>query len=142
MRKMKLAIRSLFFDEGGSGERIESSTEAELTASFAGVTLRYADEENGMGKTELFIKSGTPCVVKMKNSATEMSFSVGETHRSLYRVEELGEFDLAVTATRVESDITEEKGGTLRLDYESVLGGARRRTVMTLVAAPTGEDAK
>ena len=142
MRIMNLMLRSLFFDEAGSGERIESQTVAEMTASFAGITLRYSDEENGMGKTELFIKSGTPCVVKMKNSATEMVFSVGETHRSLYRVEELGEFDLAVTATRAESDITEEKGGTLRLDYESVLGGARRRTVMTLTVTPTEEDAE
>ena len=140
MRRMNLTLRSLFFDEAGSGERLESSTVCELSASFAGITLRYADEENGMGKTELFIKRGTPCVVKMKNPATEMTFSVGETHRSLYKAEGLGEFDLAVTATRIEADITEEKGGRLRLDYESVIGGARRRTVMTLELKPTEEE--
>ena len=140
MRKMNLYIRSLFFDESGSGERMESRTVCELSEGFSELTLRYADEENGIGKTELFIKKGTPCVVKMKNTQTETVFSVGKTHTSLYTVEGLGSFDFAVTATRIEADITEEKGGKLRLDYTSVIGGARRRTVMTLELAPTEEE--
>lgn len=136
MRKMNLYIRSLFFDEGGSGERMESHTVGELSEGFSELTLIYADEENGIGKTELFIKKGTPCVVKMKNTQTETVFSEGKTHTSLYTVEGLGSFDFSVTATRIVSDISEAKGGKLSLDYESVIGGARRRTVMTLELTP------
>ena len=140
MRKMDLYICSVFFDETGSGERIESHTVAEVSWSFAGTVLRYADEENGMAKTELFIKSGTPCVVKMKSEQTEMLFAVGKTHTSLYTVEGVGSLELSVTATRVEAEILEESGGKLRLDYEAVIGGARRRTVMTLELVPFGGE--
>lgn len=140
MRKMNLYIRSLFFDGDGSGERMESRTVGELSEGFSELTLCYADEENGIGKTELFIKKATPCVVKMKNTQTETVFSAGKTYTSLYTVEGLGSFDFSVTATRVEADITEREGGSLRLDYESVIGGARRRTVMTLELTPTEEE--
>ena len=59
MRKMNLYIRSLFFDGDGSGERMESRTLGELSEGFSELTLCYADEENGIGKTELFIKKAT-----------------------------------------------------------------------------------
>ena len=131
MSRYELHIRSLFFDENGSGEKMETRTEAAFSEEKEGWFLSYADEENGLPKTDLFIKKGTPCVVKMQNAQSELLFSVGRTYKTLYRIPGVGELDFTVTTQRAEAELS-SAGGSLRLDYEAVIGGARRRAVMRL----------
>ena len=139
MAEFSLLLRSLFFDEEGSGEKMELTLSASLAEEKEGFFAVYEDAANGLARTELFIKKGTPCVVKMKQPQTEVLFSVGKTYETRYSVEGVGELDFSVTTTRAEAALSGETGGRLALDYEATLGGVRRRTVMTLIFSPKKE---
>ena len=141
MAEFSLLLRSLFFDEEGSGEKMELSLTASLTEEKEGFFAVYEDAANGLARTELFIKKGTPCVVKMQQPHTEVLFSEGKTYKTLYRIAGVGEMDFSVRTARVAADLSGERGGSLKLDYEATLGGARRRTVMMLEFTPNKEDA-
>ena len=114
-----LSIRGQQTYLGQEPEVIELLTEGTMEFRDGGWDLCY--EESALtgldGVTTTF--RVMPDVVTLTRTGklhSEMVFRVGEVHESLYRVE-FGALMLSVMASRVETDITEENGGTIDLTY-------------------------
>ena len=135
---MILTIRTVSFDETGSGQRQEFTLPACLCVDSGKTTLVYTQEEEdgSVAKTAISYESGTPCVLEMEQSGARacfMRFAVGRSHRGEYRVAGLPTFPFSLLAKTVENTLS-PVGGRILLDYEMDFGGARSRVRLTLTA--------
>lgn len=110
---------------------MELSLNAWLEETETGILATWEDAEQNVAKTTLFVKNGTPCVVKMQQPQAELIFSPKSTYQTEYRLAEAGSLPITVRTARAEASLT-AKGGRVRLDYETLLGELRRRAVVTL----------
>ena len=140
-QNMRLTLRTLSFDETGSGQREEYTLPARIAADGDILRLFYEQNEEGVvAKTTISFKSGTPCVVEMEQSGARacfMRFDASREHTGEYRVKGLPTFPFSIKTRKVENELTEE-GGRMLLDYEMDFGGARMRMRLSLLATREG----
>ncbi len=139
-QNMILTLRTVSFDETGSGQRQELTLPATLTEDGGRLLLVYRqqEEDGAVAKTTISYESGTPCVLEMEQSGARacfMRFAVGKAHRGEYRVAGLPSFPFSLSTRALENGLT-ATGGRLLLDYEMDFGGARSRVRLTLTAKP------
>ncbi len=136
-QNMILTVRTLSFDEAGSGQRDEITLGACLALDGDTLRLSYRQEEEGaVTKTAISFESGTPCVLEMEQSGARacfMRFEAGREHAGEYRVSGLPTFPFRIKTRAVENTLTPH-GGRLLLDYEMDFGGARTRMRLSLTA--------
>ena len=136
-QNMILTLRTLSFDESGSGQREEITLPARLTLDGNTVRLSYSQEEDGaVAKTVISFERGTPCVLEMEGSGARacfMRFDTAREHAGEYRLSGLPTFPFLIKTRAVENALTED-GGRLMLDYEMTFGGARTRMRLTITA--------
>ncbi len=132
---MSLSVHTRIFDENGNGEVADFHFNGVF--SDGGIcTLTYKNEEDDAVETLLSYEKDYPDTVCMKQRGalhSETVFSPGKTYASLYEIPGVGEMDMRTVTRRVENTLSPQ-GGKLTLDYEMYIGGARRRTVLTLAA--------
>lgn len=135
-KKVKIYIRSTVEELGESGlaESSESSEEKLLGSLWAvdeALTLSYkGSTEGGEVLSEIIICGGSVAVRRRGAISSELIFTEGVEHSSLYSVGQYS-FDASVTAKRIRNSLTPE-GGSLGLIYEMTVGGAKKRVNMRI----------
>ncbi len=136
---MTVTLLSHTFDEGGSGEKTTYTYVALFAVKDGKCALSYqSGEGEGRALTELTFTEAEPQTVYMRrrgDTVAEVTYAVGATHKSRYRIPGVGELDLETVTKRVENSLC-PAGGQLLLDYEMYIGGARQRVRLTLDAKP------
>lgn len=118
-QKVLLSIRGQQNYQGQEPEVIELVTEGTLAFRDNGWDLSY--EESALtgleGVTTTFRIEPEGVTLKRTGKLySEMVFRVGQVHESLYQME-FGTMMLAVMASRVEVNLSEQTGGTIDLTY-------------------------
>ena len=135
---VRVVIATLRFGEGG-GEK-EEYTYLGRVCEGAHFVLCYESEEGEeRQKTELSFDSQTPEPMSLRQSGTvfcELRFDTKHPYKTLYRVQGAGEIDMEIRTRSLGCERT-ATGWRIRLDYETVVGGVRMRTVMTLTVTPS-----
>ena len=133
---VRVTIVTLRFDESGGGEK-EEYTYAGRASDGDRYTLTY---ESGEGEekqtTTLAFSPKTPEPMALTQSgmiSCKLCFDTEKPYSTLYRVAGVGELDMEIHTRSVACEKT-ENGRRIRLDYEATVGGARCRTVMTILA--------
>lgn len=114
-----LSIRGQQTYLGQEPEVIELVTDGTMEYCNGGWDLCYEESElTGLaGVTTTFrVLPDRVILTRTGKLQSEMVFRVGEVHESLYKVE-FGALLLTVMASKVETNITEESGGTIDLTY-------------------------
>lgn len=142
-QRLTLKIRTLSFDETGSGTRQELCLPARFLEDGGTCRLSYTQTEQDGARTETVIcfEKGDPCVVTMEQAGARgcfMRFAPGARHAGEYRVTGLPTFPFSLSVRAVENTLG-AGGGRLLLDYEMDFGGARTRLRLSLTATPDGE---
>ena len=142
-QNMTLKIRTLSFDQTGSGTKEELTLPAVLCIDGDRYRLSYRQCEEDGARTETVIcfEKGDPCVVTMEQAGARgcfMRFAPGKRHAGEYRVAGLPTFPFSLSVRAVENALG-AGGGRLLLDYEMDFGGARTRLRLSLTATPDGE---
>ena len=104
-------------------------------------TLTYTETTDGAKVYHRVTVAGDAVTVSRTGAVvSEIRFKVGETHTSLYRIPPYA-FDMTVDT---ESLSVRHENGTLAiaLVFNSILGGSRQRTEMTITAMPREEGEK
>jgi uncharacterized beta-barrel protein YwiB (DUF1934 family) len=142
-QNMILTLRTLSFDETGSGQREEITLPARLSLDGNTLRLSYRQEEDGaVAKTAISFDLADPCVVEMEGAGARacfMRFEVGKEHAGEYRLSGLPTFPFRIKTRAVDNKLSAD-GGRLLLDYEMDFGGARTRMRLTLTAKREGAD--
>ena len=135
-QNMLVTLRTLSFDETGSGRREEITLPARLITDGETLRLSYEQEEDGVvAKTVISFEKGTPCVPEMEQMGARacfMRFEAGKEHKGEYRVAGLPTFPFTIKTRKVENSLCEE-GGQMLFDYEMDFGGQRMRMRLTLM---------
>ena len=93
--------------------------------------LNYTEEnEGGKCRTEVVCIGGAVTVRRSGAIESEMYFSEGESHSSLYAIPPY-QFDVTVTARRIRIDLSAE-GGRIDLFYNMKIGGADKSARMRI----------
>ena len=100
-----------------------------------GFFLTYSENGEG-GKTVSDVTASSERVTVRRRGAveSEMVFSVGETHSSLYEIPPY-RFDMKVTATKIRNTLALGSGG-LDLFYKMEIGGAEKKVRLRLFVHP------
>ena len=137
MSNMRIRLSTLTFDAAGQGEKSEFAYAAHYEERGGECRLSFRRAEEGVStKTVLTFQKEAPEAVTMRERGggeAELRFVPGTEQASVYRVPGAGEFTLTLRTARVENTLS-PTGGRLRLDYETILGGARQRILLTLLA--------
>ncbi|MBQ8174026.1 MAG: DUF1934 family protein [Clostridia bacterium] len=130
---VSVSIVTLRFDRDGSGEK-EAYTYAGRVSEGDRYTLTYTASEDGQKTVLSFCKEQpeTICLLQSGEVSCELCFEAGRGYTALYRVAGAGELDIEIKP-RVVTNEAGERARRIRLDYEATIGGARMRTVMTLI---------
>jgi uncharacterized beta-barrel protein YwiB (DUF1934 family) len=118
MSKAMLTICGCQYHADAQPEVIELTTEGTLTQTEAGWEIAYEESDlTGLsGVTTVFeVTCDTITLTRTGALNSQMVFQKGVLHESLYQME-FGALMIAVCATRVSYDLTEQ-GGTIDLTY-------------------------
>ncbi len=140
--KLKLFVRA----SAQMGEEREEPLRFVYTAclfeEMGEYELFYAEGEGDeLSRVSLFFTEGERHALTMRRegaSNTEMYFSVGLQHDSLYTVKGAGTLPIKVRAKQVENTLT-PTGGHIKLAYEIEIGGVLQQNTLELTAKPIGE---
>ncbi len=100
-----------------------------------GFFLTYSEEGEGGRTVSDITTEGARVTVRRRGSVeSEMVFSVGETHSSLYEIPPY-RFDMKVTATKIRNTLALGSGG-LDLFYKMEIGGAEKKVRLRLFVHP------
>ncbi|MBQ8528114.1 MAG: DUF1934 domain-containing protein [Clostridia bacterium] len=135
-REVNIKIESLIDELDSSGltmgepERTESAAVGYLRFG-EDATLTYTESgEYGSVVTELWASGDTVTVKRTGAIVSELRFTEGLTHTSLYEVPPY-KFDVSVKARRVRVDLKSE-GGVVDVLYDMDIGGARKAVRMKI----------
>lgn len=104
-------------DTGGEIDEIEMTSLAEFSGTADDYFITYCDDGDMKGcKTTLHVENGN-CITMLRDGAydSHMIIELNSRHISQHQTP-YGVFSIGVSATKIESDMT-EKGGTLRFCY-------------------------
>ena len=115
----------------GEVEKSTSECSGFLRYSDGEAVLTYAESgESGNVTSEITYKDGVAIVKRTGAIESEIHFSEGVTHNSLYSVVPY-KFDMEVTTRKIRASIN-ECGGTLDLFYNMKIGGAEKSARMKI----------
>ena len=137
IKEAKIRIGSVIenLGEGGlpEGDPERSATEAVgyLNYRDGDATITYS-EQNAEDRvdSEVRVEGDTITVVRRGAVESEMKFSEGVTHRSLYRVGPYA-FDAEVTTRKIRRELSSD-GGKIELYYNMKIGGADKSARMKI----------
>ena len=99
------------------------------------VLITYTETQEGASVTsEIKYEDGKVRVVRRGAIVSDMLFSEGDTHSSVYTVVPYS-FDASVTTRKIRCDIGAD-GGKLNILYSMRIGGADKRCRMTITVNP------
>lgn len=133
---LHVTVRSLIenLDDFGLTESTESETVTESAAVIKegeGLTLVYEEKnEGGACETRLTVTELGVRLVRHGAIESVMEFRVGELTKTVYSVPPFS-FDAEIETKRIKSTLT-ECGGTLELRYTLTIGGAKKKTRLSL----------
>ena len=115
----------------GDIEKDEFSVSGNLTTDAGKTTLSYK-EERGDSKVlcEITATANEATVTRRGDVVCDMLFSVGKTHKSIYKVPPFS-FDMEISTARIDNTL-EKPGGALSLFYNMNVGGAEKRCRMKI----------
>lgn len=139
MESVRMTVTETSRVIGADGEVSEMSCVA--PGCLRGGLLTYTTEADGakvFHRVDLR-ENGRVTVTRSGAIVSELSFSVGERHSSLYRIPPFS-FDMEIE-TRALSVAVGEAGASVHLCFSSRLGGAEQETELSILAEPRGEGA-
>ena len=145
VKKVKLNISSVIENLDDSGladgdiERDSVSCTGDLISSCQNHTISYLEKREG-GEVRCSI-SQTPSGITVKRSGaveSEMSFALGKSYKTLYRVPPFS-FDMTIETIRLSGNLS-ENGGEISLLYKMVVGGAAKKVKMRIAAEIQNES--
>ena len=120
----------------GDSERTESAAVGYFHCFDGYFLLTYTESQEGVSvTTEIKCDSDTVRVLRHGAIESDMMFSVGVTHKSVYTVSPY-KFDAEVRARRIRSSLG-ESGGRLELIYDMKIGGASKSARMSVEVIPS-----
>lgn len=120
----------------GDSERTESSAVGYLHCFDGYFLMTYTESQEGQTvTTEIKCDIDTVRVLRHGAIESDMMFSVGVAHKSVYSVKPY-RFDAEVRARRIRSTLT-DSGGRLELIYDMKIGGAEKRARMSVEVIPS-----
>ena len=137
MKSIRMTVTEASRVVGADGEASEMRCVA--PGCLRGGVLTYTTEADGakvFHRVDLR-EVGRVTVTRSGAIVSELVFSVGERHASVYRIPPFS-FDMEIV-TRSLSVSMSEAGGSIRLCFASRLGGAEQETELTVSAVPRGE---
>ncbi len=115
----------------GDSERSESSAFGTLLSGARGSVISFSEEtEGGAVSTKIEILCGNVRVCRHGAIESNMLFSEGVAHRSVYSVPPYS-FDANIFTRKIRGSI--EEGGKLEIFYDMEIGGAKKSVRMSLV---------
>lgn len=115
----------------GDRETSESSAVGTLLAGARGSVISFSeDTEGGEVKTKIEILPDSVRVCRHGAIESNMLFSEGVAHRSVYSVPPYS-FDANIFTRKIRGGI--EQGGKLEILYDMEIGGAKKSVKMSLV---------
>ncbi len=138
LSKVKIKISSQVKNEG---DPIPERTEEEVLgimrsdANEGALRISYKTASEGAA-TETAMELYGSSVRLIRSGAVESNilFEAGKSHASLYRIPPFS-FDMSVKTTRLENNLA-HRGGSLILEYEMKIGGAKKLCFMHLSVTP------
>ena len=115
----------------GECEKSVSECQGSLRISDGVISVTYSEQsEGGEIRSEIVCQGGSVTVRRSGAIESEMCFTEGEIHRSVYSIPPY-RFDAAVKAKRVRAEVTED-GGSIDLIYNMRIGGAEKSARMKI----------
>ena len=115
----------------GDSERSESSAVGAILSSVRGSVISFDEStEGGTVKTKIEILGSRVRVCRHGAIESDMLFSEGVAHRSVYSVPPYS-FDASIFTRKIRGSIEED--GKLEIFYDMEIGGAKKSVKMSLV---------
>lgn len=132
---LKITSNVINLDECGKPDGAPEKDELRVTGSVksekGAITLSYKETREGASVlSELVISGDTVKVKRRGDVVSDMLFSEGKKHETLYQVPPFS-FDMEIYTVRIENSIDSESG-TLTLLYDMTVGGAKKRCRMKI----------
>ncbi len=140
MNSIRMAVTETSRIVGEDGEITELTLRA--AGCLRGGVLTYTEVSDG---AKIFHRvdlreDGAVTVSRSGAIVSELRFSRGERHSSLYRIPPYA-FDMEIVTDEVSVSVT-EAGVSVFLCFRSLLGGAKQETKLKILAEPRGGDGK
>ena len=135
MRKFKISSYIENLDSAGvpegDGEKTESMPSGDIVFEGKNAFISYTEEsESGRITSEITVKENTVTVRRSGAIISEMVFSEGECHRSLYQIPPYS-FDTVVNTKKIRNTLSKE-GGRLDIFYTMSIGGQEKKVRMKI----------
>ena len=109
------------------------TTDGTLAVAEGGYVLSFTEsDENGVARSDVYMSESSVVLKKSGTIASEMHFTEGKSHNSLYRVGPYS-FDMRVLTKKIRNTFTTE-GGELQLIYAMCIGGMNKNARMKITA--------
>ena len=109
------------------------TTDGGLSLTEDGYILTFSErDENGTAHSEMHIGPDTVTLKKSGTLNSEMHFTEGKSHNSLYRVGPYS-FDMRVLTKKIRNTVTAD-GGEVQLIYSMCIGGMNKNARMKITA--------
>lgn len=132
IKEKKIKITSIIENADTPGEEIsETNSNGFLKISDTHSTIEYVEEgEGGKTATEITVEEGKITVKKRGAVNSDMCFSEGLLHKSVYGVPPFS-FDTTVKTRKIRSSLTKE-GGKIDIYYDMSIGGADKKVKLRI----------
>ena len=109
------------------------TTDGTLSVSDDGYIISFTErDEGGESHSDIYVRNQEVLLKKSGAILSEMRFTEGKSHNSLYRVGPYS-FDMRVVTKKIRSSMT-ENGGELQLIYSMCIGGQNKNARMKISA--------
>ena len=136
-KDVKVTLKSIIDNISDTGlpsddrETSESTAKGTLSVGERGALVSFTeDSEGGEIKTKIEILSGSVHVCRHGAIESDLRFSAGIAHSSIYGAVPYT-FDMSIFTRRIRGSITSE-GGRIDIFYDMEIGGAKKSVKMTL----------
>ena len=136
LKKVKIEIESLIeeLDDNGltaDSDKTHSTADGVMRISEGEARITYSEtDENGKTDSEILLLGKTVSVKRTGALKYEFVFREGEGTSAVYTVTPYS-FDAEIYTRRIKSSLS-ESGGEVTLIYDMTLGGAKKKTKMTI----------
>ena len=136
MKNVKREIDSIVEDMDDAGlvensDKTHSSAIGSMETDGEKITLSYTEKnDDSRVESEIVISEDSVSVKRSGSVKYDFLFSEGKTTSSLYSVPPYS-FDTEIYTRRIRDELTSQ-GGRLTLIYDMTIGGAKKKTRMTI----------
>ena len=136
MKNVKIEIDSIVEDMDDAGlvensDKTHSSAIGSMETDGEKITLSYTEKnDDSRVESEIVISEDSVSVKRSGSVKYDFLFSEGKTTSSLYSVPPYS-FDTEIYTRRIRDELTSQ-GGRLTLIYDMTIGGAKKKTRMTI----------